>query len=178
MLFEIFLTTAVFIPDARPVFSLNVCGTAPSGLKPSAKRRGMIIFQCNVIVMMPAVCYMCVLDVLWMCYESVMRVLWECYECYESVMRALWKRYESVIKVLWKCYESVMKVLWKCYGCVMAVLWVCEECMRDGWMMDILYLLCKLYCKWYCNCDIVVVCDITVMLIFVFCFSGLFINDQ
>ena len=41
-------------------------------------------------------------------------------------------------------------------------------------MMDILYLLCKLYCKWYCNCDIVVVCDLTVMLIFVFCFSGLF----
>ena len=40
--------------------------------------------------------------------------------------------------------------------------------------MDILYLLCKLYCKWYCYCDIVV-CDITVMLIFVFCFSGLFI---
>ena len=40
--------------------------------------------------------------------------------------------------------------------------------------MDILYLLCKLYCKWYCNCDIVVVCDLTVMLIFEFCFSGLF----
>ena len=42
-------------------------------------------------------------------------------------------------------------------------------------MMDILYLLYKLYCKGYCNCDIVVVCDLTVMLIFVFCFSGLFI---
>ena len=41
-------------------------------------------------------------------------------------------------------------------------------------MMDIFYLLCKLYYKGYCNCDIVV-CDITVMLIFVFCFSGLFI---
>ena len=47
--------------------------------------------------------------------------------------------------------------------------------MRDGWMMDILYLLYKLYCKGYCNCDILVVCDLTVMLIFVFCFSGLFI---
>ena len=47
--------------------------------------------------------------------------------------------------------------------------------MRDGWMMDILYLLYKLYCKGDCNCDILVVCDLTVMLIFVFCFSGLFI---
>ena len=39
-------------------------------------------------------------------------------------------------------------------------------------MMDILYLLCKLYCKWYCNCNIVVVCNLTVMLIFVFVFRG------
>ena len=40
-----------------------------------------------------------------------------------------------------------MDVLWMCYcyGCVMDVLWMCY-----------------------------VVCDITVMLIFVFCFSGLF----
>ena len=133
MLFDIFLTTAVFIPDARPVFSLNVCGTAPSGLKPSAKRRGMIIFQCNVIVIMFAVCYECVMNVLWMCYESVMsvmsvmRVLWECYECYE--------RYESVMKVLWRCYEGDMDVLWMCYGCVMGVLWVCYGCVMDVWGM-------------------------------------------
>ena len=39
--------------------------------------------------------------------------------------------------------------------------------------MDILYLPCKLYCEWDCYCDIVVVCDTTVMLIFVF-FSELF----
>ena len=37
-----------------------------------------------------------------------------------------------------------------CYGCVMEVLWM------------------------YCNCDIVVVCDITVMLIFVFLFFRAF----
>ena len=49
--------------------------------------------------------------------------------------------------------------------------------MRDGWMMDILYLLCELYCKWYCNCNIVVVCNLTVMLIFVFVFQG-FLYDQ
>ena len=135
----------MFIPDAGPVFSGNVCGTAPSCLKPSATRRGMIIFQCNFIVIMFAVCYEC------------------------------------VMKALWKCYESVMDVLWMCYGCVMGVLWVCEVCygrVKDVCVMDkwwIFYLLCKLYCKGYCNCDIVIVCDITVMLIFVFCFSGLFI---
>ena len=112
--YDILTKTAVFIPDARPVFSMNMCGTAPSGLKPSAKRRGMIIFKCNVIVIMFAVRYGCVMNVLWMCYECVMNVLWM---CYESVMRVLWER-----------YESVMKVLWKCYGCVMGVLWVCEVC--------------------------------------------------
>ena len=123
-------------------------------------------------------CYECVMNVLWMCYESVMRALWK---CYESVMKVLWKCYESVMKVLWKCYGCVMGVLWVCYGCVRYVmdvwgmLWTCQGCMRDGWMMDILYLLYKLYCKGYCNCDILVVCDLTVMLIFVFCFSGLFI---
>ena len=75
------------------------------------------------------------------------------------------------------CQECVMDAL----GIVRNVLWMhwgllgmCYGCMRDGWMMGILYLLCKLYCEWYCNCDIVV-CDIIVMLIFVFCFSGLFI---
>ena len=121
-------------------------------------------------------CYECVINVLWMCYDCVMKVLWKCCEsvvkvlwkCCESVMKVLWKCYESVMKVLWKWYESVMDVLWMCYGCVMDVLWMhwglsgmCYGCMRDGWMMGILYLLCKLYCKWYCVCDIVVVCDIT-----------------
>ena len=123
-----------------------MCGTAPSCLKPSATRRGMI-FQCNVIVIMLWVCYMCVMNVLWMCYECVMRVLWE--------------RYESVMKVLWKCYESVMDVLWMCYESVMIVLWKCYESVVDVWVMDewwIFYIhLCKLYCNWYFNCNIVVV---------------------
>ena len=125
-----------------------MCGTAPSCLKPSATRRGMI-FQCNVIVIMLWVCYMCVMDVLWMCYESVSRVLWECYE--------------NDMRVLWKCYESVMKVLWMCYGCVMDVwgmLWMCEGCygcVKDVCVMD----------EWW-------IFYITVMLIFVFCFSGFF----
>ena len=126
-----FLTTVVFIPDARPVFSGNVCGTAPSCLKPSATRRGMIIFKCNVIVIMFAVCYGCVMNVLWICYECVMKVLWE---CYESVMEVLWKCYESVMKVLWKCYESVMKVLWMCDGCVRYVMDVLR--MYAWWMND------------------------------------------
>ena len=137
ILVDIFLTTVVFIPDARPVFSGNVCGTAPSCLKPSATRRGMIIFQCNVIVIMFAVRYGCVMNVLWMCYECVMRVLWE--------------RYESVMKVLWKCYESVMGVLWVCYGCVRYVmdvwgmLWMCEVCYgRVRYVMDVL----RMYAWW------------------------------
>ena len=107
-----------------------------------------------------------------LCYEYVRCVVWK---CYESVMKVLWMCYGCDMDVLWMCYGCVMDVLWMCevcYGCVRYVmdvwgmLWMCEGCMRDGWMMDILYLLCKLYCKWYCNCDIVVVCDITVMLIF------------
>ena len=40
--------------------------------------------------------------------------------------------------------------------------------MSDGWIMDISYLLCKLYCKWYCNCEIVFFCDAIAMLNFVF----------
>ena len=126
-------------PDARPVFSMNMCGTAPSGLKPSAKRRGMIIFQCNVIVIMFAVCYGCVMNVLWMCYGCVMNVLWM---CYESVMKVLWKCYESVMEVLWMCYGCVVDVLWVCYGCVMSVLWVCYGCVR--YVMDVL----RMYAWW------------------------------
>ena len=98
-------------------------------------------------------CVMDVMDVLWMCYGCVMNVLWMCYEC--------------VMRVLWECYESVMKVLWMCYGCVLDVwgmLWLCEVCygcVKDVWVMDewwIFYIhLCKLYCNWYFNCNIVVV---------------------
>ena len=105
----------------------KMCDTAPSCSKPSATRWGMI-FQCNVIVIMFAVCYESVMNVLWMCYESVMNVLWMCYEC--------------VMKVLWECYESVMKVLWMCCGCVMGVLWVCYGCVR--YVMDVL----RMYAWW------------------------------
>ena len=158
----------MFIPDARPVFFLNMCGTAPSCLKPSATRWGMI-FQCNAIVM-SAVCYGCVMNVLWMCMD----VLWMCYEC---VMNVSWMCsemcYGCVMGVSWMHWGCVMDALGMCYGCIGDVLWMCWGCMRDGWMMDILYLPCMLYCKWYCYCDIVV-CDITVMLIFVFCFAGLY----
>ena len=116
-------------------------------------------------------CYGCDMDVLWMCYGCVMGVLWMCYGC---VMGVSWVCHGCVMGVSWMCHGCVMDVSWMCHGCVMDVSWMCYGCMRDGWMMDILYLLCNLYCKWYCNCNIVVVCDITVMLIFVFCFSGLF----
>ena len=132
-------------PDARPVFSMNMCSTAPSGLKPSAKRRGMIIFQCNVIVIMFAVCYGCVMNVLWMCYECVMNML---RKCYESVMKVLWKCYGSVMEVLWMCYGCVMGVLWVWYRCVMGVLWMCEVCygrVKDVCVMDewwIFYIYC------------------------------------
>ena len=157
----------MFIPDARPVFSGNVCGTAPSCLKPSATRRGMIIFQCNVIVIMFAVRYGCVMNVLWMCYESVMRVLWE---RYESVMKVLWKCYESVMKVLWKCYESVMKVLWVCYGCVMGVLWMCEVCYGCvRYVMDVWGML------WMCEVCYGRVKDVCVMdewwIFYIYCIS-------
>ena len=107
-----FLTTVVFIRDARPVFSGSMAGTAPSCWKPSATRRGMI-FQCNVIVIIYAVycgCYECVMNVWLMCYECVMNVSWMCYECR-------------------------MNVLWMCYGCVMNVLWMCYECVMDVWGM-------------------------------------------
>ena len=122
----------------------KMCDTAPSCSKPSATRWGMI-FQWNVIVIMFAVCYECVMNVLWMCYESVMKVLWE---CYESVMRVLWERYESVMDVLWMCYGCVIDVLWMCYGCVMGVLWMCEVCygrVKDVCVMDewwIFYIYC------------------------------------
>ena len=105
----------------------KMCDTAPSCSKPSATRWGMI-FQCNVIVIMFAVCYECVMNVLWKCYESVMKVLWECYE--------------SVMKVLWKCYGCVIDVLSMCYGCVMGVLWVCYGCVR--YVMDVL----RMYAWW------------------------------
>ena len=112
---------------------LEMCDTAPSCSKPSATRWGMI-FQCNVIVIMFAVCYECVMNVLWKFYESVMRVLWE--------------RYESVMKVLWMCYGCVIDLLWMCYGCVMGVLWMCEVCygrVKDVCVMDewwIFYIYC------------------------------------
>ena len=107
--YDIVTKTAVFIPDARPVFFVNMCGTAPSGLKQHAE-----VWCFNAMLLL--LCLLCVMNVLWMCYESVIKVL--------SVMKVLWKCYESFMKVLWKCCESVMKVLWKCYECVMDVLWM------------------------------------------------------
>ena len=38
---DIVTKTFVFIQDARPVFSMNMCGTARSCLKPSATRWGI-----------------------------------------------------------------------------------------------------------------------------------------
>ena len=93
-----------------------ICGTAPSCLKPSATRWGMMIFQCYWY-------YVCC--VLWMCYECVMDDM-----CYECVMNVL-----CVMDVLWMCYECVMDVLWMCEGCVMDVLWMCEGCVMDAWGM-------------------------------------------
>ena len=86
LLCDIVTKTVVSIPDARPVFSGNMGGTAPSCLKPSAKHRGMI-FQCNVIFIMYDGCYECVRNVLQMCYGCVMNVLWMCNGC---VMNLLW----------------------------------------------------------------------------------------
>ena len=31
-----------------------------------------------------------------------------------------------------------------------------DEWLRDGKMMKVRYLLCYLYCKWHCGCDVVV----------------------
>ena len=117
VLFDIFLTTIVFIPDARP-FSENMCGTAPSCLKPSATRRGMI-FQCNVIIIV----LWLPLTVLWMCYECVMDDI-----CYECVMNVLWICYECVMDLWGMCYGCVMDVGGMCYGCVRDVLWMCKGC--------------------------------------------------
>ena len=144
------------IPDAKPVFSVNMSGTAPSFSKPFATHWGMI-FQCNAIVITHAVCHKCVL---WMYFECVKDVLWMWW------MWCGWMGCGCVMDVLWMCYGCVTDVLWMCYWCVRDVLWMhwggygCVNdawCMRDGWMVDALYLLCKLCCKWYCNCDIVVV---------------------
>ena len=147
--------TVVFISDARPVFYVNMWhGTQ------------LLKALCNTlryddISILLVLCLLWVMNVLWICYECAMDMLWMCFEC---VMNVLWMFSGCVMNVLWMCYGCVMDVLWMCYGCVMDVFWIhggllgmCLGCMRDGWMMDILYLLCKLYCKWYCNCDIVVV---------------------
>ena len=126
-----FLTTVVFIPDARPVFSGNMGGTAPSCLKPSATRRGMI-FQCNFIVIIYAVycgCYECVMNVLWMCDEYVMNVFWMCHGC---VMNVLWMCYGCVRDVLWMC-EGCYGCIGDCYGCVKDV------CVMDEWWIFYIY---------------------------------------
>ena len=145
----------VFIPDARPVFCVK-CVT----------RHPVFKALCTTLryedIAMLLLCMLCV--VLWMCYECVMNVLWMCYEC--------------VMNVLWMCCGCVMDVLWMRYGCVMDLLWMCEDvCVVDEWW-TVLYVLCKLYCKWCCNCDIVVVLWYKCYANFVFCFSGLFTNDQ
>ena len=130
-----FLTTVVFIPDARPVFSGNMGGTAPSCLKPSATRRGKI-FQCNVIVIMFVVCYECVVKVLWKCNESVMNVLWMCYEC---VMDGLW--------LCEGCVRDVWGMDWGCVKdvCVMDECWIfyiyCVRCIVNGIVIVILWLV-------------------------------------
>ena len=128
----------VFIPDARPVFCIKCVIRHPVVQSPLQHAE---VWYSNAMLFL--LCLLCVMNVLWMCFECVMKVLWKCYE--------------SVMNVLWMCYGCVMDVLQMCYGCVMDVLWMCYGCMRDGWIMDILYLLCKLYCKWYCYCDIVIV---------------------
>ena len=169
----ILIKTVVFILDARPVFSVNIysrcqtgvfceymCGTAPSGVKPSATCWGMI-FQCNVNVITYSVCYRCVMGVLWMCYERVMDMLWMCYGCvmnvcwmcYECVMHVLWMCDGCVMNVWWMCYECVMDVSWTCAGCVMNVWWMCYKCvmgvlwMCDGCVMDVkdVLLMCEGY---------------------------------
>ena len=129
----------VFIPDARPVFYVNMWhGTQ------------LLKALCNTLRYEDIAMLLCMLCVeLWMFYECDIEVLWMCYECVTNVLRMC---YECVMNVLWMCYGCVMDALGMCYGYVMDV-W---GCMRDGWMMDILYLLCKLYCEWYFNCDIVV----------------------
>ena len=75
----------------------------------------------NVIGIIYAVCYECVMNVLWM--------LWMCCGC---VMDVLWICY-----VLWMCYGCVMDLLWMCYGCVMDVLWIINVLkMYVWWVKD------------------------------------------
>ena len=97
-------------------------------------------------IAMLLLCLLCVMDVLWICCECGMNVS---LMCYEFVMDVLWICYGCVMNELWMCEE--------CYGCIEDVLGMRLGCIRDGRMIDILYLLYKLYCKWYCNCDTTVV---------------------
>ena len=95
LLVYIVTKTVVFIPDARPVFFVNMCGTAPSGLKPS-QHAEMWCFNAMLLLLY----LLCVMEVLWMCYECVKNVFWMCYECVVNVLRM-------------------------CYGCVTDVLGMC-----------------------------------------------------
>ena len=104
----------VFIPDARPVFYVNMWhGTQ------------LLKALCNTLRYEDIAMLLCMLCVvLWMFYECVMEVLWMCYECDTNVLRM--------------CYECVVDVLWMCYGCVRDVLWICYGCVRmyAWWMND------------------------------------------
>ena len=121
LLFDIVTKTVVFIPDARPVFSVNMWhGTQLLKALCNTLRYEDIAMKCYRY-------YVCC--VLWMCGDGcVMNVLWMCYEC---VMDVLWTCYGRVMDVLWMCYGCygcVTDVLWTCYGRVMDVLWMCYGC--------------------------------------------------
>ena len=122
----------MFISDARPVFYVNV---ARHPVVKSPLQHAEVWWYFNVIVVTYAMCYECVMNVLWICYECVMNVLWMCYGC---VMDVIWMCYGCVMGVLWVCYGCVMDVLWMC--CVMGVLWVCYGCVMDVlWMCEVCY---------------------------------------
>ena len=129
LLFDIVTKTVVFIPDARPVFSVNMWhGTQLLKALCNTLRYEDIAMKCYRML--------CVMNVWWwMCHECVMNVLWM---CYGSVMNVLWMCYGRVMDVLWMCYGCygcVMDVLWTCHGCVMDVLWML-------WMHWGLLLMC------------------------------------
>ena len=74
----------------------------------------------NVIGIIYAVCYECVMNML--CFGVFGFVLWMCYG--------------SVMNVLGMCYGCVMNVLWMCYGCVMDVLWIINVLKMYVWWVN------------------------------------------
>ena len=106
------------IPDARPVFYLDMCGKAPSCIKPPTTHWG--IFQWNIIVkclwINVSLLYVCcVLNERSMCCGCVVDVLWMCCGC---VVDMLWVNDGCVVVDEW----------WMFDGCVIWTGWMCDGC--------------------------------------------------